>query len=134
MTLCYFVHQTVERPYNILIFSSCKLKQVQAKVVAMLSARLRENDDTFSVAHLLHSLGNTGSDLAVDVLLDYLQAKDLDVQLAAISSLRMHISSEKVQIALTHLLEVNKMEEVGLTCCLPRFIHFLLHCAWLHND
>ena len=100
----------------------------------MLSARLRENDDTFSVAHLLHSLGNTGSDLAVDVLLDYLQAKDFDVQLAAISSLRMHISSEKVQIALTHLLEVNKMEEVGLTCCLPRFIHFLLHCAWLHND
>ena len=93
-------------------------KQVQEQVVALLAARLNENQDTDAIIHLLHSLGNTGSKAAVRVLLEYLKEEDLNVQLAAIPSLRMHISSERVQTALTQLLEINKNEEVGFICML----------------
>ena len=64
---------------------------------------------------LLHSLGNTGSRAAVRVLLQYLKEEDLDVQMAAVSSLRMHLSSEEVQQALVEVLEETIQEEVGLT-------------------
>ena len=90
--------------------------QVQERVVTLLAARLSDNQDTDAIIHLLHSLGNTGSKAAVRVLLDYLKEEDLDVQLAAIPSLRMHISSERVQAALTQLLEMSKNEEVGFIC------------------
>ena len=97
-------------------FPLSQTKQVQEQVVALLAARLNENQDTDAIIHLLHSLGNTGSKAAVRVLLEYLKEEDLNVQLAAIPSLRMHISSEKVQTALTQLLEINKNEEVGFIC------------------
>ena len=84
----------------------------------MLSARLAaEKQDNDTMIHLLHSLGNTGSKAAVRVLLQYLKKEDLDIQLAAISSLRMHASSEAVQKALTELLENTKEEEVGVFIC-----------------
>ena len=89
-------------------------KQVQERVVSLLAARLSDRQDTDDVIHLLHSLGNTGSKAVVNALLDYLKHEDLDVQLAAIPSLRMHISSERVQAALTQLLKMNDNEEVGL--------------------
>ena len=91
-------------------------KQVQERVVSLLAARLSDRQDTDDVIHLLHSLGNTGSKAVVNVLLDYLKHEDLDVQLAAIPSLRMHISSERVQAALTQLLMMNTSEEVGSFC------------------
>lgn len=87
-------------------------KEVQERVVSLLAARLSDRQDTDDVIHLLHSLGNTGSKAVVNVLLDYLKHEDLDVQLAAIPSLRMHISSERVQAALTQLLMMNKSEEM----------------------
>ena len=68
---------------------------------------------------LLHSLGNTGSRAAVRVLLQYLKEEDLDVQMAAVSSLRMHLSSEEVQQALVEVLEETIQEEVGLTLWCP---------------
>lgn len=80
----------------------------------MLSARLAAKQDTDTVIHLLHSLGNTGSRSAVRVLLQYLKGEDLDVQMTAVSSLRMHLNSEKVQKALAELLEETMQEEVGL--------------------
>ena len=92
------------------------IKQVQEQVVTLLAARLSDNQDTDDVIHLLHSLGNTGSKAAVRVLLDYLKEEDLDVQLAAIPSLRMHTSSERVQTAFTQLLGMSKNEEVGFNC------------------
>ena len=67
------------------------------------------------MVHLLHALGNTGSKTAVRVLLRYLKEEDLDVQMTAVSSLRMHLNSERVQKALVQLLEKTKQEEV----CLP---------------
>ena len=81
--------------------------------MSMLAARLSDRQDTDDVIHLLHSLGNTGSKAVVNVLLDYLKHEDLNVQLAAIPSLRMHVSSERVQAALTQLLKMNTSEEVG---------------------
>ena len=57
------------------------------------------------MVHLLHALGNTGSKTAVRVLLRYLKEEDLDVQMTAVSSLRMHLNSERVQKALVQLLE-----------------------------
>ena len=110
-----------------ILFPLPQTKQVQAEIVALLSARLNDNLDTDTIIHLLHSLGNTGSKAAVRVLLDYLRKEDLDVQLAAIPSLRMHISSEKVQAALTQLLEINKNEEVGFICM--RQLTSSSHCS-----
>ena len=82
--------------------------------MAMLSARLAGKQDSDTIIHLLHSLGNTGSRSAVRVLLQYVEEEDLDVQMTAISSLRMHLNSEKVQQALVELLEETMQEEVGL--------------------
>ena len=97
-------------------FLPSQMKQVQEQVVALLAARLRDNQDTDAIIHLLHSLGNTGSKAAVRVLLEYLKEEDLDVKLAAVPSLRMHISSKEVQTALTQLLMINNNEEVGFIC------------------
>ena len=89
--------------------------------MSLLAARLSDRQDTDDVIHLLHSLGNTGSKAVVNVLLDYLKHEDLDVQLAAIPSLRMHVSSERVQDALTQLLKMNKSEKVCSFCDIVLF-------------
>ena len=112
-------------------FLPSQMKQVQEQVVALLAARLNENQDTDAIIHLLHSLGNTGSKAAVRVLLEFLKEEDLNVQLAAIPSLRMHISSERVQTALTQLLEINKNEEVGFICVhMHAAVNVSSHSLW----
>ena len=98
--------------------------------MSLLAARLSDRQDTDDVIHLLHSLGNTGSKAAVNVLLDYLKHEDLDVQLAAIPSLRMHVSSERVQAALTQLLKMNKSEKVCSFCDIVLFSPLgLVNCS-----
>ena len=91
--------------------------------MAKLATRLEDKQDSGAVILLLHSLGNTGSRAAVRVLLQYLKEEDLDVQMTAVSSLRMHLSSEEVQQALVEVLEETIQEEVGLA-------HRQQHSPW----
>lgn len=87
--------------------------QVEQRIVNILVQRLEdiEANNTWPLIHVIHSLGNTGSMHSIEAILKYLGHSDIDVQLAAISALRMHTANEIVQQAFSNILQMATMEE-----------------------
>ena len=89
---------------------------VQQHIVHFLKRRLvqqRESNATTTIIHLLHALGNTGSQLTVNLLLDYLMHSDsAEVQIAAIDAMRKLTSQQPVQDAFITILESNPQEHI----------------------
>ena len=73
--------------------------------------KLRLENISWPLIHLIHSLGNTESNLTIDPLLRYLNHDDLDVQLAAIGALRVHTAEPTVQEAFSSVLQSATVEE-----------------------
>ena len=98
---------------------------MQGEIVVKLKDRLTSTaaNSTEDKAHILHSLGNTGSPLAMTVLLEYVAHGNRDVQEAAISGLRMFTSSKLVQDAFVDLLEESSDEEVCVHGSPPAVLH-----------
>ena len=70
-----------------------------------------ELNDTTNTVHLLHALGNTGSKLIVNLLMDYLmRGSSIEIQLAAIGAMRKLTAQESVQEAFVAILESNPQE------------------------
>ena len=88
--------------------------RVQQRIVLFLKRRLiqqMESNDTTNTVHLLHALGNTGSKLIINLLLDYLmRGNSVDIQLAAIGAMRKLTAQESVQEAFVAILESNPQE------------------------
>ena len=86
-------------------------------IVRFLLHRLNELEKlhieniSWPLIHLIHSLGNTESNLTIDPLLRYLNHDDLDVQLAAIGALRVHTAEPTVQEAFSSVLQSATVEE-----------------------
>ena len=74
---------------------------------------LTSENDTDSIVNLINALGNMGTEEASDIIEYYLEHHDIDVQLTAISGLRMHISQLKIQEAFENLLQITENEEVN---------------------
>ena len=70
-----------------------------------------KGNDSWPLIHLIHSLGNTGSSLSIEPVMRYLDHSDMDVQLAAIGALRVHIADPVVQEGLVGTLQSATMEE-----------------------
>ena len=73
--------------------------------------KLRLENISWPLIHLIHSLGNTESNLTIEPLLRYLNHDDLDVQLAAIGALRVHTAEPTVQEAFSSVLQSATVEE-----------------------
>ena len=88
--------------------------RVQRRIVLFLKRRLiqqMESNDTTDTVHLLHALGNTGSKLIVNLLMDYLmRGTSIDIQLAAIGAMRKLTAQESIQEAFVAILESNPQE------------------------
>ena len=86
--------------------------EVNQKAVNFLLDKLNSaKDDSDSVVHLIHSLGNSASGLTIDPLLDYANSENLEVQLAAIYALRKHTNNEVVQEAFITILRKPNVQE-----------------------
>ncbi len=71
--------------------------EVQGRIVQFLQHRMSTlNDSKPALVHLLHSLGNTGCESAIDIILPYLFHLDEDVQFVAISAVRKASHSRAV--------------------------------------
>ena len=94
--------------------ASSTSSRVQQRIVLFLKRRLiqqMELNDTTNTVHLLHALGNTGSKLIVNLLMDYLAHSDsIEIQLAAIGAMRKLTAQESVQEAFVAILESNPQE------------------------
>ena len=88
--------------------------RVQQRIVLFLKRRLiqqMESNDTTNTIHLLHALGNTGSKLIVNLLMDYLmRGTSIEIQLAAIGAMRKLTAQQSVQEAFVAILESNPQE------------------------
>ena len=88
--------------------------RVQRRIVVFLKRRLiqqMESNDTTDTVHLLHALGNTGSKLIVNLLLDYLmRGNSVDIQLAALGAMRKLTAQESIQEAFIAILGSNPQE------------------------
>ena len=88
--------------------------RVQQRIVLFLKRRLiqqMESNDTTNTVHLLHALGNTGSKLIVNLLMDYLmRGTSIEIQLAAIGAMRKLTAQQSVQEAFVAILESNPQE------------------------
>ena len=77
--------------------------RVQQRIVLFLKRRLiqqMESNDTTNTVHLLHALGNTGSKLIVNLLMDYLmRGNSVEIQLAAVGAMRKLTAQQSVQEA-----------------------------------
>ena len=86
--------------------------EVQQEAVNFLLDKLNSaKDDSDSVVHLIHSLGNSASGLTLDPLLDYANSENLEVQLAAIYALRKHTNTAVVQEAFIAILRKPDVQE-----------------------
>ena len=84
---------------------------MQQRAVHFLLDKLTSAEDSDSLVHLIHSLGNSASDLTLDSLLDYANSENLEVQLAAIYALRKHTSNLVVQEAFVTILRNPNVQE-----------------------
>ena len=94
---------------------------IQSKVVNELIRRLEaaksSGNSSEYIVTINYALGNTGSRLAIDALLSGLDHDDLDIQVAVIRSLNVHLDQPAVQQALITLLAKiteDKVLEEGL--------------------
>ena len=89
---------------------------VQQHIVHFLKRRLvqqRESNATTTIIHLLHALGNTGSKLTVNLLLDYLMRSDsAEIQIATIDAMRKLTAQQSIQDAFITILESNPQEHI----------------------
>ena len=86
--------------------------KVQQQAVEFLLDKLRSvQDNSDSLVHLIHSLGNSASNLTLEPLLDYAASENLEVQLAAIYAVRKHISNAMVQKAFIAILRKSSVQE-----------------------
>ena len=94
--------------------ASSTSSRVQQRIVLFLKRRLiqqMESNDTTNTVHLLHALGNTGSKLIVNLLMDYLmRGTSIEIQLAAIGAMRKLTAQQSVQEAFVTILESNPQE------------------------
>ena len=94
--------------------ASSTSSRVQQRIVLFLKRRLiqqMELNDTTNTVHLLHALGNTGSKLIVNLLMDYLmRGTSIEIQLAAIGAMRKLTAQQSVQEAFVAILESNPQE------------------------
>ena len=86
--------------------------EVQQQAVEFLLDKLNSvQEDSDSLVHLIHSLGNSASNLTLDPLLDYAASENLEVQLAAIYALRKHTNNIMVQEAFVAILRKPNVQE-----------------------
>jgi len=89
---------------------------VEQRIVHFLKRRLvqqRESNATTTIIHLLHALGNTGSKLTVNLLLDHLtHSNSAEVQIAAIDAMRKLTAQQSIQDAFITILESNPEEHI----------------------
>ena len=86
--------------------------EVQQQAVEFLLDKLNSvQEDSDSLVHLIHSLGNSASNLTLDPLLDYAASENLEVQLAAIYALRKHTNNIMVQEAFIAILRKPNVQE-----------------------
>ena len=103
--------------------------QIQQKIVHFLKARLKNirQENPTSLVHVLHSLGNSGSDLATELLLGYVNSTNPKVQLAAIYALRKHTNVLAVQETFTALVSHNDVKEEQVMTVVQTLISGLEH-------
>ena len=75
----------------------------EMKMVTFLTDRLTENN-TDTLIHVLHALGNTKSSLAIEHIIPYVHYDDKDVRLTAVSTLRFFTGLPIVQQQLVSIL------------------------------
>lgn len=77
--------------------------------------------DTSALLQLIHCLGNTGSPLVIEHLIDFLEHSELSVQLATINAMRKLTEEEIVQDQLVSMLRSQISQKstlkVSLTHC-----------------
>ena len=87
---------------------------VQQRIVLFLKRRLVHEmglNATASTVHLLHALGNTGSILSVNLLLDYLMHSNCsEIQLASVGAMRKLTAHKSVQDVFVTILESHPQE------------------------
>jgi len=77
---------------------------LQQQIVTFLTDKLEAANHLSTTVHLLFSLGNTGSEWMIETVVQYLNHSEIDVRVAAISTLRMQTNSQIVQNAFTAVL------------------------------
>lgn len=79
---------------------------LQTQMVTFLSERLQEpTTNEEDLINLIHSLGNSGSDLMVDSLLSYINHASVAVQVATINAMRKKTNDDRVQAAFLAILK-----------------------------
>ncbi len=72
--------------------------EVQNQIVHFLQSQLNAaQDDPVVLVHIIHSLGNTGCNTTVNILIGFLSDSNRSVKLAAINALRKHMNNILVQ-------------------------------------
>ena len=78
---------------------------LQTQMVTFLSERLQEpTTNEADLIHLIQSLGNSGSDVMVDTLLNYISHASVAVQVATINAMRKKTNDDRVQAAFLAIL------------------------------
>lgn len=100
--------------YGALAYSSSST-EVQHRIVHFLTERMEAaKEDHATLTHLVHSLGNTNSNLANKPLLNLITHDTPSVKMAAAYALRYSIhESKEIQRALADALRENTVEESG---------------------
>ena len=103
--------------------------QMQQQIVSFLKARLRSirQENPIGLVHLIHSLGNSGSDLTTELLLGYINSTNSKIQLAAIYALRKHTNAEVVQEKFTALFRDKGVKEEQVMTIVQTLISGLEH-------
>ena len=103
--------------------------RTQQQIVRFLTARLKSirQENPTSLVHVLHSLGNSGSNLATELLLGYVNSTNPKVQLAAIYALRKHTNVLAVQETFTALVSDKDVEEEQVMTVVQTLISGLEH-------
>ncbi|KAL5502491.1 hypothetical protein EMCRGX_G009276 [Ephydatia muelleri] len=85
--------------------------ELQHRIISFLVKHINQTTDPSILVHYIHSLGNTQSELANQMLLHLLAVQSTSsVQLAVVYALRYSTGSVEVQSALRHALEANPSE------------------------
>ena len=85
--------------------------ELQHRIVSFLVKHINQTTDPSILVHYIHSLGNTQSELANQMLLHLLAVQSTSsVQLAVVYALRYSTGSVEVQSALRHAFEANPSE------------------------
>ena len=103
------LHSNVNNDPLLLAYGALASKsapKVQQQAVKFLIEKLDHVQESGgSLVPLIHSLGNLGTNLTVDVLLEFVSDKNLEVQLAAMYALRKNIKNPLVQEAFITVLK-----------------------------